>query len=166
MGIILFHGQHLAVSNILTGASRNHHLFMPGKSSLEHVVWKMWLFICLSRWILSSWRCSWGKQCGNLTFKLLYLGAQCFPKMLQLSSFVCMYKTAHLCLLNWIWVWYMLFAGQDFEFTSEDFSLKKISKKEVKELVSFNALVLAAVFVSIHKKKSKLAQLIDAEAYR
>lgn len=77
-----------------------------------------------------------------------------------------MYKTAHLCLLNWIWVWYMLFAGQDFEFTSEDFSLKKISRKEVKELVSFNALVLAAVFVSIHKKKSKLAQLIDAEAYR
>lgn len=61
----------------------------------------------------------------------------------------------------------MLFVGQDFEFTSEDFSLKKkISRKEVKELVSFNALVPAAVFVSIKKKKSKLAQLIDAEAYR
>jgi len=35
-----------------------------------------------------------------------------------------------------------------------------------RERVLFNELVPAAVFVSIQEKKSKLAQLTDAEAYR
>lgn len=95
---ILFHGQHPAFRNIPSWD------ICAWKISIWSHRWKIWSFICLSKWNLNSWRCSRGKQDGNPTFKPLYLGARCFPKGLQLSSFMCTYKTAHLCILNWIWV--------------------------------------------------------------
>lgn len=60
-------------------------------------------------------------------------------------------------LQNKIWVYFGRF----------QFGKVRQAGEKSRERVLFNELVPAAVFVSIQgKKKTKLAQLIDAEAYR